>query len=214
MAYVNAAWERAAAWHDEHTRLEVIRIIREAQHELAMIKHELSLRRKYDPNQPRAAVGTPIGGQWIKEGDNSGPDLTSSRLFLAGGFPRIPRHQPPTAKERNAIIKAVAVALAHAGAAASDYIKESSWLYHAYPLINAYLDRPRSLGELHDLVWSPERGYDVHHIVEQTSAEQVGFPRTLIDRDDNLVRIPTLKHWQINAWYQAKTEKIRWPLTA
>jgi hypothetical protein len=26
----------------------------------------------------------------------------------------------------------------------------------------------------------------------------------LINRGDNLVRIPTLKHWQINAWYQRK----------
>jgi hypothetical protein len=38
--------------------------------------------------------------------------------------------------------------------------------------------------------------------VEQTPAEQDGFPRSIIDSRDNLVRIPTLKHWQINSWYQ------------
>jgi hypothetical protein len=46
------------------------------------------------------------------------------------------------------------------------------------------------------------RGYDIHHIVEQTQAEQDGFPRSLIDSPGNLVRIPTLKHWELNAWYQ------------
>jgi hypothetical protein len=64
--------------------------------------------------------------------------------------------------------------------------------------------QPRSLDELHELVSSPGKGYDIHHIVEQTPADQDGFPRRLINRDDNLVRIPTLKHWQINAWYQTR----------
>ncbi len=98
----------------------------------------------------------------------------------------------------------MATALAHAGIAARDYIKESSWLYQAYPYINAYLDPPHSLAELNDRALTPKRGYDIHHIVEQTPAEQVGFPRTMIDRDDNLARIPTLKHWEINAWYQTR----------
>jgi hypothetical protein len=51
-------------------------------------------------------------------------------------------------------------------------------------------------------VQSPEKGYDIHHIVEQTHAAQDGYPRTMIDRDDNLVRIPRLRHWEINGWYQ------------
>jgi hypothetical protein len=57
---------------------------------------------------------------------------------------------------------------------------------------------------LQELAASPERGYDIHHIVEQTPAEQDGFPRSLIDRGDNLVRIPTLTHWEINGWFQTK----------
>jgi hypothetical protein len=28
----------------------------------------------------------------------------------------------------------------------------------------------------------------------------------MIDAPENLVRVPTLKHWQINAWYQTKNE--------
>jgi hypothetical protein len=38
--------------------------------------------------------------------------------------------------------------------------------------------------------------------VEQTQALRDGFPRKAVDAPDNLVRIPTMKHWEINAWYQ------------
>lgn len=30
--------------------------------------------------------------------------------------------------------------------------------------------------------------------------------RTIIDGPDNLVRIPTLKHWQINSWFGTKQD--------
>lgn len=55
---------------------------------------------------------------------------------------------------------------------------------------------------------TPSRGYDIHHIVEQTPAEQDGFPRSLIDSRENLVRIPTLKHWQITSWFATKNEEF------
>ena len=41
----------------------------------------------------------------------------------------------------------------------------------------------------------------MHHIVERASAEQDGFPARRIGDRDNLVRIPRMKHWEINAWY-------------
>jgi hypothetical protein len=44
-------------------------------------------------------------------------------------------------------------------------------------LIEPYRDEPKTLEELQRAVSTPKRGYDVHHIVEQTSAEQDGFPR-------------------------------------
>ena len=52
---------------------------------------------------------------------------------------------------------------------------------------------------------SPAR---IRQVVEQTSAERDGFPRSLIDGPDNLVRISTYKHWEINAWYQTKNERF------
>jgi hypothetical protein len=36
--------------------------------------------------------------------------------------------------------------------------------------------------------WCRGKGYDIHHIVEQTPADQDGFPRHLISRGENLVR--------------------------
>ena len=69
-------------------------------------------------------------------------------------------------------------------------------------LIEAYLDEPKTRSARWARAAStPKRGYDIHHIVEQTSAEQDGFPRSVIDGPDNLVRIPRLKHWEINGWY-------------
>ena len=73
-------------------------------------------------------------------------------------------------------------------------------------LIEAYWDEPRTLEELQRAVSTPKRGYDIHHIVEQTSAEQDGFPRSVIDGADNLVRISRLKHREITGWYMTKNE--------
>lgn len=74
------------------------------------------------------------------------------------------------------------------------------------PYIVAYTDPPKTLEELQGAVSIPATGYDIHHIVEQTPAEQDGFPRSMIDGPDNLVRIPTLKHRQINAWYMIRKD--------
>ena len=63
--------------------------------------------------------------------------------------------------------------------------------------------------ELLDAVKNPQPGYNIHHIVEQTPAAKDGFPWNLIDSPDNLVLIPTLKHWQITAWYQTKNPNYR-----
>ena len=76
-----------------------------------------------------------------------------------------------------------------------------SWLDTDRRFIETYQDPPKSLEELQQAVSSPGRGYNIHHIVEQTPAENAGFPRSSIDGADNLTRIPTLKHWEINRWF-------------
>ncbi|MGZ8390231.1 MAG: hypothetical protein ACXWVL_06520 [Rhodoplanes sp.] len=53
---------------------------------------------------------------------------------------------------------------------------------------------------------TPEIGYNIHHVNEQTPAEQDGYSRWMIDAPENLVRIPTLKHWEITGWYMTSNE--------
>jgi hypothetical protein len=115
---------------------------------------------------------------------------------------------------RNRIVKEVAkwlvkaalreAALGPVAGTAVNVLDAASWLYEYYPYIRSYLDTPKSLDELQQAVSDPQKGYDIHHIVEQTLAAQDGFPRWQIDAPDNLVSIPTLKHREISAWYGTK----------
>jgi hypothetical protein len=82
-------------------------------------------------------------------------------------------------------------------------VEAATW---AAPYINSYFDGPKTLEELQAGTKNPQTGYDIHHIVEQTPAEKAGYPRSQIDGDDNLARIPTLKHWQLNGWYMTRNK--------
>ena len=84
-------------------------------------------------------------------------------------------------------------------------LDEAGWLEPAIDSIRTFADPPKSLEELQQDVSTPAQGYDVHHIVEQTSAEQDGFRQSMIDAPENLVRIPRLKHWIITGWYMTKS---------
>jgi hypothetical protein len=67
-----------------------------------------------------------------------------------------------------------------------------------------YFDPPKTLDELQRERIAPKRGYDIHHIVEQTAARNSGFGEEAIDGPSNLVRISTFKHWEITAWYATR----------
>lgn len=127
-----------------------------------------------------------------------------------GDPPDIPEEGPLTTQAVNDFAKAAAWWLAKATAREIinptvgtfiNAIEAAYWLHKVYPYIRAYLDPPKTLDELQRTVSNRARGYDTHHIVEQGPARRSGFPRSLIDAAENLVRIPTLKHWEINAWY-------------
>jgi hypothetical protein len=85
-------------------------------------------------------------------------------------------------------------------------VEGTSWLFELEPSIEAYLDPPKSLEELQRAVSDPKKGYDIHHIVEKTSAEDDGFPKSMIHGPENLVRIPRFKHWEINSWFMSPNE--------
>ena len=69
--------------------------------------------------------------------------------------------------------------------------------------MQAARDEPKIYEELQAGVGQSRRGYDTHHVVEQTWAEYFGFTRSQIDDPSNLVSIPRLKHYQITGWYGA-----------
>ena len=76
----------------------------------------------------------------------------------------------------------------------------------AYPYVKAYFDDPKTLGELQNAVKTPETGYDIHHIVERATGAPDGSEAGKINGPDNLVRIPTMKHWELNGWYDTGNE--------
>lgn len=126
-------------------------------------------------------------------------------------MPTIPRQRPPNSPERTAIAKAVAIAIVEAGVEASDIlekVKQASWLYAVWPTIVSYTDAPQTLGELQRNALTARAGYDRHHIAEQSAAEEAGYPRKRIDAPENIVSVPRMKHWEINAWYQTRTEEF------
>jgi hypothetical protein len=153
-------------------------------------------RKAFNPDQPRVPAGNPDGGQWTSEGAQGAP------MRVAGPVPRIPQRRPPTSAERTAVYKQLAAWLLEKGMMAGEVIAKTSWLYPVIPLINSYMDSPKSMAELQQAALQPTRyDYQDHHVVGQI-AEQDGYPRSRIDAPDNIVRIPTMKHWEINGWYQ------------
>lgn len=144
---------------------------------------------------------TQIAGE-IPTGD--GPELPSSEP------PEIPQERPKTSSERTAYMRAAANWLAQNTGLAGDVyavaVSNVEWLKDRQDLIMAARDDPKTYEELREGVGRRRRGYDDHHVVEQTWAEYFGFSRSQIDDPSNLVSIPRLKHYQITGWYGAKSD--------
>lgn len=176
-----------------------------------------------ESKHPRVPVGSPGGGQFQGEqggGVVEGRSVASGEGGDGGHPPPIPPTDPLTEKLRNAFAKQAARWLARAAVNGvigpeGEYLtlleagaETASWLYDKLPYIRAYLDGPKSLEELQRDVGKPEKGYEVHHIVEQAPAAREGHPCEDIDGPDNLVRIPTLKHWEITGWYMRGNDEF------
>jgi hypothetical protein len=182
-----------------------------ARFEIAMRRHERALKAGFNSEQSRVPRGQPEGGQWTdEEGGGGSPRPTANNQ--ASGPPGIPKVRPPTSAARTAVLKQVARRLGPLMTVAEAAFEVGHWIYEYQAKINSYNDPPKSLEELKNAVSDvSQAGYQDHHIVEQTSAEKDGgFSRILIDSPDNRVRIPTMKHEDINAWYQAKSPYYEW----
>ena len=167
--------------------------------ELAARRYELALKAGFRPDQLRVPRGQREGGQWTDEGGSGSPRLTQLAGDIpTGDTPEVPKQRPPTSRGRTAALKTAA----RYGGAIGKLIEGAAWLRDHSPIIQSYRDPPKTLEELQRGVSTPSLGYDIHHIVEQTQARNDGFTQEAIDAPDNLVRVPRMKHWDINGWYQ------------
>ncbi|MBI1203994.1 MAG: hypothetical protein GC182_15945 [Rhodopseudomonas sp.] len=167
----------------------------------------MALKAGFKQDQPRFPKGAPNGpGRW------SGGPGTSGSGGAGGKAPseEPPEEKPPTSRERTSILKEVARRIQRTGETIVAVAKMGTWIVTYSAHINAYNDPPKSLEELQRGASTPAAGYDIHHIVEQTPAERDGFSRDVIDGPDNLVRVPRLKHQEINGWYQRPNADYGW----
>ncbi|EGP07782.1 hypothetical protein CSIRO_2377 [Bradyrhizobiaceae bacterium SG-6C] len=148
---------------------------------------------------------TQLAGDTSEDG---GPELPSSDP------PEIPQQMPETSAERSGFMRAAANWLGrNSGLAADIYtgaMNNVQWLKDRQDLIQAARDEPKSYEELGAGVGLKRRGYDDHHVVEQTWAEYFGFSRSQIDDPSNVVSIPRLKHYQITGWYGTRNPDYGW----
>lgn len=177
-------------------------------------------RKRFDPNQPRVPRGHRFGGRWVAEGDSYGPPTAGSggtggrpRVIPASheddGPPRLPRQPPAGGRQRHSIARTILAYLIRADSRVrlALLIGQYGWLaYETTRDILAYFDDPKPLEELRDAASNPKTGYDIHHIVERTSARRDGFPDTWIESRENRVLIPRFRHWEITGWYAARRE--------
>ena len=191
----------------------------------------------FDPlKHPRWGAGTPDsqGGRFQPVNAGGGPDEAPPLTVRVGQHPppapgighnqgppldappEIPPEEPPTARLRNAFTKIAAQwALRALGLGAPEAaafllaLQVTTWLAKkVYPYVDAYLDPPKTLEELKNAVDISRQGTDVHHIVEKTDGRRGDIPESTIEGPNNLVRISTLKHWQITGWYMTTNKKF------
>jgi hypothetical protein len=168
-------------------------------------EHALAQVRKLDPNwRPRPSFFEGVQGAIrAYESEAEQAQARLRELAVRDLWERIPKERPPAARDRNDIARDTARWFAKHH---RHVIEGVAWLSELEPSIEAYLDPPKSLEDLQRAVSYARAGSDIHHIVEKTSAEEDGFPKSMIHGRENLVRIPRFKHWEITSWYMTKNE--------
>lgn len=188
-----------------------------------MRRHALALKAGFNPDQPRdeqgrwtdaggGAIALPeivVGAEDTEFGDD---DELDDLLYvqLAGDVPtgdeppKLPKERPTTLSK-----------LIRVGRIAARYYRVLDLVLEVAPYleeikaeVRASFDPPRSLQELQEAVSTPEKGYDIHHIVERATRNPDGSEDAMINAPDNLVRIPRWKHWELNAWYERPREEL------
>lgn len=158
----------------------------------------------FRPDEPRVPAGTPDGGQWTDGGAGASSGRYRRPLLVSDDdIPDIPDRPPLRPRDRYAIARFL-LRRSPLGRAAL-----TAWrIYELASDALAYFDEPETLEELQKAAKEPKRGYDIHHIVEQTPGRRDGFPEGWINSPENTVRIPRFKHWEINRWYSKPDEEF------
>jgi len=201
--------------------------------ELSLLKLEaLLLKANFDPNQPRVPKGNSDGGNWTdssgnrrvnhnnrqnKPKDNNPVRKPRTKLppyKVSSTPPELPTEKPSKWAGRIRYAARVAKWTVRAGIRFTpvgrlfDVYDAAHWIYDETPYIVSYFDDPKSIHELRDLVSKPEKGYEIHHIVEQTAARRGGYPEDMINSRENMVRIPTFKHHEVTGWYNRSNDDM------
>jgi hypothetical protein len=158
------------------------------------------------PKSPRLKLPKPGIGH------NGGPPMEDP--------PELPKRDPGSDTARNRVAKRWTLWLLRALrrlperriALAARALEAVGYLTGFFDEIETALDEPRPLDDLRRAVKAEadRDGTHVHHIVEKTSAEQDGYPKSTINGYDNLVRIPRYRHEEISAWYQRRNPQYDW----
>ena len=124
--------------------------------------------------------------------------------------PIVPPERPATTRDANVVVNELSRRLSDPATfeAVDAVLGVGSWLFEFRRYITAYLQPPRTLDELRAAGKQPQPGFDRHHFVEKASAREDDFDESMIEGDDNILGIPTLKHWLLNAWYQTPQEDL------
>ncbi len=130
-------------------------------------------------------------------------------------LPEIPTERPDTSVDRMKVVRDLARLGAEVSrvAPALDVISmataQAEWLRSYEGAIKSYNDPPKTFEELQNRVSSTsEPGYEDHHIEERSLLRQLGYTWSEVNDPRNVVRIPTLKHYEISAWYGKPNEEF------
>ena len=195
------------------------------------------LKANFHPTEPRVPRGNTGGGQWTTIG-GSYRLPSGARVMPVGGEPHlfklrpgmldegddlpgfediqeIPTVRPHDSSDRHSIVRRIPMAPFVGKPAGTlprklEDIGAPAWLREYYPHIDANTQGPKSLSELRAGAQSSRPGYDIHHIVEKSSALEEGFPKSLVNGPDNLVSVPRFMHWEITGWYQTRNRIFDW----
>lgn len=161
-------------------------------------------------NSGGGAQTPPVSPQTPGIGHNGGPPLEE--------LPEITVNEPSSRANLIKQVKQIARWLALAARTIGRFdprvraviavIEATGWLRARSPQIESYSDPPKSLEELQRAFDHPKPGYHIHHIVEQTSAMQDGYPPARIHGRENLVRIPEYKHHEITRAYSLRNGSL------